>query len=193
MPAGAADADTFTVNKLGDPAPGACTNSHCTLREAILRANNSSVERDTIVLPNRRRNYEIQIANASPGVNEDGAQTGDLDITNDPLVIRHGRRGVATVDGNDLDRVFDAFAPLTLKRVKVTDGDATTNTIDTGGGIRATARLTLTRARIVGNVGDDGGGAAIEGAPVRIVRSCSRTTWTATAGAASSWWTLQRA
>ena len=51
--------------------------------------------------------YRLTIANTGGG--EDGEPEGDLDVTNDPLAIVHSGRGVATIDGNDLDRVIDAF------------------------------------------------------------------------------------
>jgi hypothetical protein len=169
--AGPAQADTFEVNRLGDPAPSGCTRSHCTLREAILRANNNSPGRDTIVLPNRRRRYEIGIPNADTA-GDDGSLTGDLDSTNEPLKIIHRGRGLATVDGNGLDRVFEAFATLTLKRIKVTGGNSVANDEDDGGGIKANAMLKLVRSRVVRNTGDDGAGIAGTAAGrVRIVRS----------------------
>jgi CSLREA domain-containing protein len=170
--AGPARGDTFRVNRAGDPAPGACTAGHCTLREAVLAANNASAGRDTVLLPKRRGRYELAIANAS-SVNEDGALTGDLDVTNAALVVEHRGKGLATVDGNGLDRVFHAFEPLTLRRIKVTGGDSTGNSSqDGGGGILVQSRLAVESSRIAANVGDHGGGIhGTDVSRVRIVRS----------------------
>ena len=171
-PSAAAEGATIEVTLRGDPAPGNCTPSHCSLREAVLRANNVSPGSDTIVLPNRRRPYKLAIANAD-SLGEDGSQTGDLDVTNDPLTIKHPGKGVATVDGGGLDRVFHLFAPLTLKRIGVTDGDSSEITsLDDGGGILTYARLKLLRSQVSGNIGDHGGGiAALEGSRLTIARS----------------------
>ena len=153
--AGTADARTFRVTKTGDPVPGSCTSGDCSLREAILAANNDSAGPDRVILPNRRRPYRLAIANSGGG--EDGNLEGDLDVTNDPLTIEHKRRGVATIDGNDLDRVIDSFTRLTLKRIRVTGGAG-----DDGGGVNATNGLKLVRSRITANQGDDGGGIQID-------------------------------
>ena len=167
-----ADAATFKVSFRGDPAPNACTPAHCSLREAVLRANNSSPGPDTVVLPNRRRPYQLRIENAAP-IGEDGSLTGDLDVTNDPLTIKHRGKGVATVDGNDIDRVFHAFAPLTLMQIHVSDGNATADTTDdAGGGVLTFARLRILRSRLTDNRGDHGGAVSVqELASVKIARS----------------------
>ncbi len=159
--AGAADARTFRVTKTGDPAPGACTPGDCSLREAVLAANNNSAGRDAIVLPNRRRPYRLTIANGVP-VGEDGGLEGDLDVTNDPLSIVHRGRGRATIDQrSELDRVIDAYATLTLKRIGITGGDSDVDgagiAVD-GGGIRSDSPLRLVRSSVFRNDGQDGGG-----------------------------------
>src|SRR6186997_3002822 len=97
--AAAAGANTYVPNKRSDHAPGGCTHHDCTFREAVIKSNGHP-GRDTIVLGSRRP-YKLQIAPAGP----DDATTGDLNIT-DPVTIKHRGRGRATVDGNDLDRVF---------------------------------------------------------------------------------------
>jgi CSLREA domain-containing protein len=153
VPAAAAQADTFEVNKLGDPTPGPCTNSHCTLREAVLAANNDSAGADKVVLPNRKRQYELEIT----GGDEDGGLEGDLDVTNDALLIAHRGRGLATIDANGLDRAIHAFERLTLNRIKVTGGDPRVWSEDDGGAIFAIGGLALKRSRVVGNQGNDGG------------------------------------
>ncbi len=52
-PIGAADAAVFEVTRLDDPAPDSCAPGDCSLREAVLSANDESGHPgpDTIVLP----------------------------------------------------------------------------------------------------------------------------------------------
>jgi hypothetical protein len=165
-----AQANTFEVTLRSDPVPNGCTPNHCSLREAVLRANNQSAGRDTIVLPSSRR-YRLEAANADPE-GEDGSLTGDLDVTNDPLTIRHPGRGRATVDGRDLDRVIGVFAPLLLKRVTVTGGNTLGSMTGDGGGILTHSALRLQNSQVIGNRGDHGGGiAATDGGSMKIVRS----------------------
>ena len=167
LPAGAAEADTFTVNKLGDLEPGACTNGHCTLREAVLEANNDSVGADKVLLPNRKRRYELQIT----GGDEDGGLEGDLDVTNDALVIAHKGKGLATIDANGLDRAIHAFERVSLKRIKVTGGDPRVWVEDDGGAIFAGGGLALKRSRVLGNQGNDGGAVWLDAGNLTVSRS----------------------
>src|SRR5262249_3290526 len=69
------------------------------LREAVLQAN-ASQGANTIVLP--AGTYTL----ARAGADEDGALTGDLDLTGH-LTIRGAAAGGAIIDGAGLDRVFD--------------------------------------------------------------------------------------
>jgi CSLREA domain-containing protein len=142
-----AAADTFVVTKRGDPPPVACTKRDCSLREAVLAANQNFGSRDTILLPNRRKPYLL----AQQGTGEDGALTGDLDIANDPLVIKHRGKGRATIDARGIGRVFEVFlgAPTTFRKLVITGGRATD--LDSGGGIRSEARIRVLGSRIAGN------------------------------------------
>jgi len=162
----AAGAHTYVVNKLGDPAPGPCTQAHCTLREAI-RAANARPGSDRIVLPSRGR-YEL----ARPSTAEDGALDGDLDVTNSPLTIVHTGPGHATVDANGIDRVFEVFAgaPTQLVRLRIVGGDNPSGTEGAGGGIRTYANLRLVECAVVGNhaVGSDGYGGGIQAVAGRL-------------------------
>ncbi len=91
------------VTRHGDPVPNGCAKSDCSLREAI-RAANAHAGPDKIVLPSTGI---YKLAQLSTG--EDGAKDGDLDITNDPLRIVHPAPGLATVDADGVDRVFEIF------------------------------------------------------------------------------------
>ena len=86
----AVSAKTYKVTTRSDHAPGACTAGDCTLREAIRAANATLTTADTIVLPSTKP-YKLTI----PGIDEDGAMTGDLDITNHRLRIVHPGKGKA--------------------------------------------------------------------------------------------------
>jgi len=160
--------ETFVVTKLSDPAPNGCKKNDCSLREAIIRAN-SRAGADTVVLPNRRKAYRL----ARPGRNEDNALTGDLDIVNDPLVVKHRGKGRATVNGRGIDRVFDvlAGAPATFRKLVIKRGRTTEGT--EGGGILANANVKVLSSRIVRNrSSDDGGGIGLQGsAGLRLIRS----------------------
>ena len=87
----AASAKTYKVTTRSDHAPGACTANDCTLREAVIAANGTLTTPDTVVLPSTKP-YKLTIA----GTDEDGAMTGDLDITNSRLRIVHQGKGRAT-------------------------------------------------------------------------------------------------
>jgi CSLREA domain-containing protein len=167
-PAGAA---TYRVTMRTDPAPGACTAGHCSLREAVLAANASLGVADTIVLP-KARVYTLTLAGT-----DDGGMAGDLDITNDPLRIVHTGRGKATIDGAGFDRVFDVFlgGPLTLEKLVVRNGNVA-GPNGYGGGIRARAKVTLLRTNVTGNVASGcGGGIHMENG-ARLVLKNARVT-----------------
>ena len=106
-------ASTINVNGLGDSL---ATDGVCTLREAIINANNDAATRpdctagsgiDTINLP--AGTIILQIPNFPSQFSvEDLSLTGDLDI-NDSLFI-NGHPNGTTINGNALDRIFD-FGP----------------------------------------------------------------------------------
>ncbi len=163
--AAAASAATYRVTMRLDPVPGACTPGHCSLREAVRAANASVGVADTVVLPSTKP-YRLTQA----GGGEDGAMTGDLDITNDRLRIVHPGRGRAIVDADGLlDRAFEVFlgAPATLERIVVRNGVA--GGLDGyGGGIRSYARLTLRSSTLTRNFASGCGGGVhlLNGAPL---------------------------
>jgi CSLREA domain-containing protein len=149
-----AAADTFVVTKRGDPVPDACRKRDCSLREAVLAAS-THPGRDVIDLPNSRKPYRLERV----GSNESAGMTGDLDISNHRLVIRHRGKGRATIDGGGLDRVFEVFAPTTFRKLAVTGGRVPVlATASSGGGIRADADLKVVRSRIAGNMTTTFGG-----------------------------------
>ena len=96
---------TFTVNSTVD-APdlaidGICDdgNGRCTVRAAIQESNASTGVADIVTIP--AGSYGLSLA----GRLEDGALSGDLDIT-DSVTINGAGVGLTTIDGLGLDRVF---------------------------------------------------------------------------------------
>ena len=87
----------FVVTKTVDTNDGICTSDDCSLREAIITANNCPGHQ-TIQLP--AGGYRLTLL----GAGEDAALTGDLDITDD-LTIQG--EGVPSIHGQDDDRTID--------------------------------------------------------------------------------------
>ena len=160
VPAGAAAA-TFTVSDTGDhsgaadanPGDGACCSAalSCTLRTAVQEAN-ALPGTDTVVLP------ESLIALKVGGTFEDAAATGDLDLTDHVKVVGHGARRT-TIDGGDLDRIFEvapgvtaSVANLTAKNGKPPpDHMNALKDAEGGGAILNWGTLTVTGAALVEN------------------------------------------
>lgn len=172
----AAEGRRFTVNDRTDHRPQRCTRSDCTLREAVIAANERQ-GRDAIVLLSSKR-HELRIESTG----EDEARDGDLDVTSGPLRIFHPGKGMATIDANRIDRVFDIGAARTrIEQLTIRGGSA--NPLDAGGdgggitvGDIGDAPLTIVRSRIVDNrapaVDGNGGGIDTDStALVRIVES----------------------
>lgn len=150
-----ARATVITVNTTADELN---TNGNCSLREAIRAANlDQAVDAcpagngsDRINLP--AGTYILTLA----GTNEDAAQTGDLDVTADLIIVGAGRTNTA-IDGNGLDRVFHILTgTVALRDFKITGGFSGGST---GGGIRLeqVGNLTLDGVRVTGNGGNVGG------------------------------------
>ena len=143
-------ANTYAPTRTDDPAPGACAPSDCSLREAISAAN-ANAGADVIRLQSGQV-YGLQRA----GRNEDANATGDLDINRDPielsdeLTITTTGGGLATIDANGRDRVIDAAGTLTLSRIRIRDGLATSYA---GGGVvwACCGKLTISHSEIVDN------------------------------------------
>ncbi len=104
-----AQAATINVNSTADALT---TNGQCTLREALINANNDAATWpdcaagsgvDTINLP--AGTITFAIANLSPGEFEDQNLRGDLDITSSMTI--NGNSGGTTINANAFDRVFD--------------------------------------------------------------------------------------
>lgn len=122
----AAAANDYVVDTTDDtvdaaPGDGACADAagNCSLRAAVMEANAHAGFESIRLLP---RTYALAIA----GTSEDGAATGDLDITSaDGVNIMGAARAVDTViDGSDLDRIFHLLpgAQASLSNLTITNG-----------------------------------------------------------------------
>lgn len=189
-----AQAAPFTVDSAADavdatPGNGTCATSGgvCTLRAAIQEAN-ALAGSDTITVP--AGTYTLSISN-NPGEDfEDNSARGDLDIRSD-IAINGAGAGSTTVNGADLDRVFDVVfntgATAEISGLTVTNGNVQTSddgggitvglgtTLDLedstvsdntvffrGGGIKNFGTLTLTNSDVKDNTATNGSGGGIE-------------------------------
>ncbi|MCA1684066.1 MAG: hypothetical protein LC708_02925, partial [Actinobacteria bacterium] len=161
------------------------SDSDCSLREAIRTANGAAVVgcdpgvpgADTVNVP--AGNYTLAI----PGTGEDAAATGDLDITGDTTINGAGARRT-TVDGSDLDRVFDVRgSTVVITDLTVTDGAAPGG--EAGGGVRNSAGgLTLRQVAVDANTAaSNGGGVSGSGGALSVIdTTVSRNSAISTSG-----------
>ncbi|HKV08210.1 MAG TPA: choice-of-anchor Q domain-containing protein [Thermoanaerobaculia bacterium] len=135
-----AQAAVLTVTKTADTLDGAC-NQDCSLREAVVAAN-STAGTDVIILP--AGTYIL----SRIGEGEDLAATGDLDITED-LVILGAGVPTTVIDGAELDRILHVHgASLTLSGVLFQRGTAAGN----GGALlNENGDVELTRVQFTSN------------------------------------------
>ncbi|MCB0156111.1 MAG: CSLREA domain-containing protein, partial [Anaerolineae bacterium] len=143
---------TFTVNTTEDVDDGVCGTEHCSLREAV-RAANAAAGLNTIILSDDT--YTI----ALEGADENSAQTGDFDITDD-LIINGVDPQATIIDANNLDRVFDIrseVAAVTFSNLTIRGGDV----YGDGGGIRNAEADLMIQDVIITDNSSSGSGSAI--------------------------------
>jgi fibronectin-binding autotransporter adhesin len=127
LAAAPAQAKTFKVTRTADTPPNGCGQGGCTLREAVIAANERP-GRDVIEL-RRGKTYAM----APGGTFENEAADGDFDLLG-PTTVR-GVKGRATVvaSGEFTEKVFDVFGSrATFSRLKLTNGHA-----NVGGAVEA--------------------------------------------------------
>ena len=187
-----ASGDTYRPNKLGDHAPDGRTPGDCSLRDAVIKANNHPGA-DTILLRSGKT-YTL----SRLGRGEDSAKTGDLDVRGDLTIAATGGREatIDAIDGGDdqtmADRVLEIIGDhrLALRSLAILDGGPL-NISGGGGGVNANSgtlrvtrclferddnaaistgsgALTISRSTFIRGAG---GGIATAGGDVRIVRS----------------------
>ena len=157
----------FVVDSTSDavdvnPGNGICSTvgAVCTLRAAIQEAN-AHAGVDRIVLPEGTFTLTI------PGIGEDAAATGDLDITDASgrltLVGQGADKTVISKSGGGFDRALNLLsAALTLEDVTINSG-TTSGTGLRGGGLlsQGSSLLTIRRCAFTGNTTLTSGGAAL--------------------------------
>lgn len=192
--------DTATDGVDASPGDGICASTvgACTLRAAVMEANARNgawTDLDHSITVASSINPVLSI----PGVGEDAAATGDLDVVK-PLTVEGGG---ATVDGSGLDRVFDVRgSSLRIHHMTVTGGAAdgggydidgagirggpgSTTVVErttvlantaarSGGGISTAGTLTVVDSDIVENQASQGGGIDSSGPNLTIERSLLR-------------------
>lgn len=157
---------TITVDSTADAI---AVDGNCTLREAILAANNNvavdgcpagSVGADIIELPGGTITLALAGAN-----NEDANANGDFDISQDVEIIGNS----TTIDGGTLARVFHIVGgATTMSDLVITNGTSPSNiniANGRGGGLRVdgSATLNLTDVRVTANSAGAGAGLYVEG------------------------------
>jgi len=169
MPAYAAG-ETITVTTTDDEFTSTPPSTGCSLREAIVLANNNAasandctrtaVDNDDIIELQSGSTYTLTRPN--PGTN-----AGDLDIgnaTSGNLTIQASGSTPAIIDAADIDRVLDVDAlgnySLTLINIIVTNGNTTGQTTTVGGGISfaGTGTLTLINSAVTSNIATNAAG-----------------------------------
>ena len=150
-----------------DSLAGAPTINHCTLRKAVINANDDAATypqcragsgADTIIF-----DFAGTITFTLAGANEDFALTGDLDIRDSLTITGHDNGTV--IDAGALDRIFDINPGnahpgivVTLNNLTLINGSGN----DGGGAIRVNnATLNLNNVTISNNSAPNGDGGAI--------------------------------
>jgi len=136
----------YFVTKFEDTNDGNCAPDDCSLREAIIAANNHPGI-DTILM--WTGTYSLTIG----GVNEDFSATGDLDIR-DGVVISGAGAGLTVIDASSIDRVFHVVmgaSDVTMSGVEIRGGSLREDSARTGGGIYNAGTMTLIASTVVSN------------------------------------------
>lgn len=164
---------TMVVNTTADtadvrPGDGKCRDAkrRCSLRAAVQEAN-AKQGRDTIRL-SPRRTHSLTLA----GSGEDGAATGDLDLTDDVTIDGRG----ATIELGALgDRALDVADGVKAKVTALNIVNGTPPEGESGGAIRSAGRLELWWSTATNNVvegaGASGGAVFNDGGDLAVVLS----------------------
>jgi CSLREA domain-containing protein len=158
---------TFAVTRNDDPAPDGCNLNGCSLREAILAANDT-VDADAITVP------AMHITLSIAGTGEDAGQTGDLDITHD-VTINGAGVDQTIVDADQIDRVFDIPTPVVNTPSEAEVRIDNLNVMaGSNAGIRNTGNLYLDHVTVLGNSDQDQDGGGIF-SPLGVLEISSST------------------
>ena len=159
-------AGTITVNNITDSL---ADDGQCSLREAVIAANTDTATggcpagngADVIVFDPALSTPAVFTLTLT-GVNEDNAETGDLDLTG-ILTIQGDNANQIIIDGNGTDRIFDIRPGATVIISGITVRNGNPGNGSNGGGILITggtprAKLTLTSSIVLDNTAVIGGG-----------------------------------
>jgi len=143
----------YYPTRYDDPAPNGCSPTDCSLREAVIAAN-GTVAKDRIFLTTGI--YQLTIA----GTDENGSQTGDLDVGQD-LDILGAAANLTFIYSDGIDRLIDVLNETTdfgLYDVNLIGGK-----FNDAGGAVAVSRATavIERCDIGGNEGQSIVGATL--------------------------------
>ena len=173
-------AQTLVVTETDDPAPDGCeSGSDCSLREAIIAANDIGSGTVTIQLMGDQTYMLSRVnSNTDTDFNAPDETSGSLKILNPNATVRIEAigSGMATISANDIDRVFLIFfeTNVVLSDLMMTGGKAVSGG---GGGLYVinNSDLKITNSTVSGNSAGDGnsrgGGMTIEGGTVTITGS----------------------
>ena len=146
----------IAVDQFDDPNPVTCTPGSCSLREAVQLAN-AQIGPNRIVLP--AGSYTLSRA----GANENANSTGDLDVTDDLVLVGAGSVST-TLTQTTADRLLDVTTSeisLTLRDLTLTGGSG----VDDGGAVLVSSgRLEVERANFSNHRARRHGGAIYIGA-----------------------------
>lgn len=159
----ASPAATIVVNEAADELNA---DGDCSLREAVRAANGNTTAdecipgtgADTISLPSGFYAFSAMLDG-----DDDGAQTGDLDLAGNLAIVGAGATSTQ-VDARGLDRVFDVLtgATVRLSGLAITGGLTPSPNFEDpnsfGGGIETGGTLTLDRVLVSGNKANGCGG-----------------------------------
>ena len=118
----AANIDAETPPDTIDVPPAPVAN-HCTLRKAVMNANANGMASPFPQCQAGEGGGVVDVINflspgpyvfALAGANEDGAATGDLDITDNLTIIGHPDG--TTIDANNLDRSYSSKPSNSVRR-----------------------------------------------------------------------------
>lgn len=155
---------TFIVTTTVDKLDNRCSAEDCSLREAIVAANNQPGH-NTIQLASGT--YTLMIG----GAGENGAMSGDFDIS-DSLTISGMGAETTIIDGSDLDRIFHIQSgghSLSLQNLTLHNGNA-----DRGGAIYNTnGMLLLENCSVTSNIASLFGGAVYSAGGSVTVNNCT--------------------
>lgn len=137
-PVASAGAAELRVTRTDDPAPNGCEQADCSLREAVIAANNRSGEDQIRFADGPPAPYTL--ARPAPVGDFGFAEVGDLDITDDLRIVGPPPPLRVPIDGNGAvngDRVLEirgAGTEVSMSRLTIYDGRAQRTFDDNGDG-----------------------------------------------------------